>query len=192
MNQEVEATIFARVSIFTMGLLRKLPYLNMVQGEVPSTTNEGLRIGNRVRMTMNPDGSEKVITVTTKFRIPRKEGSVVSTCPQVELHATQGDFEVIMGASPVRHVKRRYVFRLSDDKLAEIDVYVTNEETVDLSRDIKIDIGKCDEANVEQYLAELADKGIHLEEIYNPIGVESDGIKNKITQLITEEWNLKK
>lgn len=187
MNVEDEICLFVRLPVFTIGKLAELPFVLMVQGDLNTTSADGLRVTNRVRMTEESNG-KKVFTTATKFRLPRKEGSVSTKAPQVEFEIEESDFNTVMGACESRYVKRRYIAKLPSGVIAEIDRYM--EKNNDFSKIVKIDIEKGDETKVETYLSELKDMGIHISGIINPPGVESPEIKEKIDELMSRQWNL--
>lgn len=187
MNVEAEICLFVRLPVFTIGRLADLPYQLMTQGDLNSTSPNGLRITNRVRMTEESDGS-KVFTTATKFRLPRKSGSVMTNAPQTEFVIGEEDFNTVMGACESRYVKRRYSVKIPSGVTVEIDRYI--EKNHEFSKFAKIDIEKADEAMLDIYLAELKEMGIHFASIINPPGVESDEIKEQIDELMGRQWNL--
>lgn len=188
MNVEKELCIFAHIPVFTIGRLNDYPYQVMVQGDLNTTTPEGLRVTNRVRRT--EDNGKVVYTTATKFRLPRVEGSVNTAAPQVEFTIDEDDFKTVMGACTQRYVKRRYTIPLPSGVKAEIDRYLESESPYEFSRIVKIDIEGGDEAQIDVYLAELRQLGFHIGEIINPPGVESPAIKEAIDELMGTRWNL--
>jgi CYTH domain-containing protein len=187
MNVEDEICLFVRLTPFTIGKLNEMPYDLMVQGDLNTTSKEGLRVTNRVRMTKEGD-KPPVFTTATKFRLPRKSGSVSTKAPQVEFDIEESDFNTVMGACESRYVKRRYSVKLSSGVTVEIDRYMENSN--EFSKYAKIDIENADETQLDIYLSELKDRGIHFAEIINPPGVENDSIKANIDELMGKTWNL--
>lgn len=190
MNVEDEICLFVRLTPFSLGILSEMPdYELMVQGDLNTTSSNGLRVTNRVRMTQR--GEEKpVFTTATKFRLPRKEGSVSTKAPQVEFEISQQDFNTVMGTCESRYVKRRYSIKLPSGVVVEVDRYMEND--YEFSKFAKIDIEKADEALIDIYISELKDKGIHFAEIINTPGVESPAIKKALDELMSQTWNLAK
>lgn len=188
LNVESELCLFVRLAVFTIGKLSSLPYELMTQGDLNSTSKEGLRITNRVRMTEDGETGDRVYTTATKFRLPRKEGSVSTHAPQVEFDITEEDFNTVMGACESRYVKRRYSVELPSGVVVEIDRYL--ESNHEFSKMAKIDIEKADESKLDQYIEELRELGIHFSGIVNPPGVESQEIKDQLDELMSRQWNL--
>lgn len=189
-NEERELCLFVKIPIFTVGRLNNYPYQLMVQGDLNTSTEAGIRVTNRVRMTANQDGSEAVYSTATKFRFPRQEGSVDTRAPQVEFNIDKADFDTIMGMCTSRYVKRRYTVQLKDGLLVEFDRYMTDADTNEFSPYIKIDIENGKQEEIDLYLAELKELGFHISEIINPPGVDSPEIGEMITKLMSEEFNL--
>jgi len=187
MNVEDEICLFVRLPVFTIGKLADMPYQLMVQGDLNTTSANGLRVTNRVRMTQLSDDN-KVFTTATKFRLPRKSGSVSTQAPQVEFEINEEDFNTVMGACESRYVKRRYSVKIPSGVTVEIDRYM--EKNNDFSKFAKIDIEKADETMLDIYLAELKEIGLHVGAIINPPGVESQEIKEQIDELMGRQWNL--
>lgn len=189
MNLEKEICLFAQLTIFSIGKLNTLPYVLMTQGDLNSTTSSGLRITNRVRMSKTGDSGAPVFSTATKFRLPRKNGSVTSGAAEVEFEVTEEDFNAIMGSCESRYLKRRYSFDLGDGLKAEVDRYYDNEQG-DFSRIVKIDIENGDEHYLPDYLSKLEAYGIFISNLINPPSEESQAIKDRITELMTRTWNL--
>lgn len=188
MNVEDEICLFVRLPVFTIGKLADMPYQLMVQGDLNTTSANGLRVTNRVRMTQDTPDGEKVFTTATKFRMPRKAGSVSTKAPQTEFEVDEEDFNTVMGACESRYVKRRYSIKIPSGVTVEIDRYM--EKNNDFSKFAKIDIEKADETMLETYLTELKELGLHVGSIINPPGVESQEIKEQIDELMGRQWNL--
>lgn len=186
-NVEDEICLFVKLTPFAIGSLVPYPFELMVQGDLNTTSGNGLRVTNRVRRTQEGD-KPPVFTTATKFRLPRKSGSVSTRAPQVEFEISEDDFNTVMGACETRFLKRRYSIKLPSGVTAEIDRYMQNDH--EFSPYVKIDIENADEAQIDIYLAELKDKGFHLAEIVNPPGVESPEIKEAIDALMSGDWNL--
>lgn len=189
-NVEEELCLFVRLTPFTNGKLNEMAVFElMVQGDLNTTSSNGLRVTNRVRMTQC-GALPPVFTTATKFRLPRKEGSISTKAPQVEFKISEEDFNTIMGACESRYVKRRYSIKLPSGVTVEIDRYMEND--YEFSKFAKIDIENADEAMIDIYISELKDKGIHFAEIINPPGVENSAIKKAIDELMCQTWNLVK
>ena len=192
MNVEKELCLFAHIPVFTVGRLNDYPYRLMVQGDLNTTNDSGARVTNRVRGTYDENGENPVYSTATKFRSPRKEGSVNTHAPQVEFEISEEDFKTIMGACANRFVKRRYTIPLPSGVKVEIDRYLECEEPREFSKIVKIDIEGGDEAQIDLYLAEMRDLGFHVGTIINPPGVESPEIKERLNELMSRTWNLVK
>ncbi|AGX01766.1 hypothetical protein CF95_gp044 [Erwinia phage PhiEaH1] len=163
----------------------------MIQAETNSTTDKGMRVTNRVRRTVTFDDrgetDKELYEAATKFRLPRTAGSINSECIETEVVIDEHGFRQVLAFAGNIHHKFRHSIPMNELKI-EIDHYVPPGEIYG-GAFAKIDIEGAEEKGLSGIMELLRQHGITFVDVINPPGVESDGIKQRIQQLMAEEYN---
>lgn len=192
-SNENEMAFFFAVDSATVSRFRDMKkYLMITQSECYSNTSTGLRITNRVRRTeLCGEGSGEVIfEAATKYALPPKGG----TARRVELEKaiTQDEYEMTLPFGEKIYQKRRFVFKI-DGLDADLDWYF-EKESQDFGAFCKLDINTPAEGlpkgRVIALLKALPSHGIVIQDLVNPPWLFSDGVKQRIDQLMNAQWNL--
>jgi hypothetical protein len=189
--QEDEICLFMLFGSGTVGLLnaRRKESQFIFQAEVNSTTDEGLRITNRVRGIGLPgSGKPNVYTQATKYRLPRAEGSVSSSCIEQEKAIDAESFGAVIRFMPTVHHKYRHTFELENGLKIEVDHYCNAGDNVG-GQFGKVDIENGNEQDIPLYLETLRKLGIAYTQLINPPGVESPEIKETMTHYMGSVCN---
>lgn len=189
--QEDEICLFMLFGAGTIGLLnaRRKESEFIFQAEVNSSTEEGLRITNRVRGIGKPgSGEPNRYTQATKYRLPRKEGSVSSSCIEQEKEIDAESFGSVIRFMPAVHHKYRHTFEIGDGLKIEVDHYCDRGQQVGGTFG-KVDIEGGVEADIPKYLELLRRTGIFYTTLINPPGVESPEIKATMTHYMSDVCN---
>lgn len=162
-------------------------------------TENGTRITVRVRRTeghcSNEDDPENHTTyeAATKYRLPYDPKSMTSRCIELEKIITPEEYEMALPFGERLYQKRRFIFPLIHNFIAELDWYV-DKSTGDFARYCKMDINTSSTGlrpgQIVTLLKSLPEKGIIITDLINPPWVHSPKVKERISDLMEKQWNL--
>lgn len=191
--KEAELCLFVMLGIGSKAMLnaKRGDATYMIQAETNSTTDKGMRVTNRVRRTATFDDrgdlKDVIHEAATKFRLPRTAGSINSECIETEVKIDEQGFRQVLQFAGNIHHKFRHSIPMGELKI-EIDHYVPPGE-IHGGAFAKIDIEGAQESGLSRIMEILRQHGIVFVDVINPPGVESDAIKERIQQLMAEEYN---
>lgn len=192
-SNENEIALYMYVTPETVELLRKMTdYLIITQSEVQMTSDKNYRVTTRVRRTENNETKNVLFESAIKYRLPVKSDGV-SSCAEIENEITEEEYALALPFGERIYQKRRF---LRSFRGVELDIdWGFVKSLNDYGDIIKIDINVPEGKTLStsfliSLLKNLPNMGITIKDLVNPPWKFNPKIKERITKIMTQEWNL--